>query len=166
MKYCNKCSTEQASEAFYRSSRNLDGLASLCKACNDGYVKQLLKSDPEYRARHQEVVNRYHRRIHEEIYKLLGDACRNCGNADRRVLELDHINNDGYLERPLGRANGGGSYKRDLQVRKHPAKFQILCANCHAIKTFEHRKSLECKTGVLSNTLSNSPIQPTKETND
>jgi hypothetical protein len=165
MKYCNKCRKEKAETEFYRRARSLDGLCAICKVCGDSYIANRLKCDSAYRARHYETTQRYHHRIHEEVYQLLGNACRNCGNNDRRVLQFDHIDNDGHLERPFGRASGGGSYKRDLQIRKQPSRFQILCANCHAIKTFEHRKSLECTTGALCN---NSPqSNPTqKEIND
>jgi len=127
-----------------------DGLAAACKKCSDGYVKRRLHSDPKYRAEHYLHVQRYHAKIREKAYQLKGNCCKNCGITDRRVLQFDHVDNNGYLDRPLGRWHGGGSYQRDLRVLRYPEKYQLLCANCHAIKTFEHRRNLERKTGALS----------------
>lgn len=66
--------------------------------------------------------------------------CVRCGyDSDWRALELDHIHGDGYLGR------GTGSYKhweRLLKTSDLKEVFQLLCANCHKIKTYdnaEHR---------------------------
>lgn len=38
-------------------------------------------------------------RERERIYEMYGHACVRCGFNDKRALTLDHINNDGNIER-------------------------------------------------------------------
>lgn len=81
---------------------------------------------------HQYQKNR-RERIRKASLDLLGEKCCQCGITDSRVLQIDHIFNDGKVDR---------KDTRDTQVRlekiiKYPEKYQLLCANCHAIKTYE-----------------------------
>ena len=75
----------------------------------------------------------------------LGGRCVRCGITDKRCLEIEHKDGDGYLE--VGRISGGpGSNARGMTastIRKKRlsgellVRFQAMCANCHAIKSFE-----------------------------
>ena len=61
----------------------------------------------------------------QEMTRLLGNKCKACGEDDPIYFQIDHINNDGYLE------------KRSIELRdylKNPKKFQLLCANCNQAK--------------------------------
>ncbi len=74
---------------------------------------------------------------------ILGGKCVLCGNSDYRVLQIDHI-------KPIRRsktnpfAREGGTRIRQMIANGTRSKdnLQILCANCHQIKTFseEDRK--------------------------
>lgn len=68
-----------------------------------------------------------------EIIASLGSVCVKCGYSDVRALQIDHVNCDGYLDRH----RSGGSYYSYLlkQIQIRPDDFQLLCANCHVIKT-------------------------------
>lgn len=61
---------------------------------------------------------------------LLGGKCERCGNNDMRVLHFDHINGNGSKERK----ELGGGLAQVKRVLADPFSYQILCANCHAIK--------------------------------
>jgi hypothetical protein len=80
-------------------------------------------------------IERNARQRAEIIYRL-GGRCANCGIEDPRVLEAHHINNDGYLDR--GKNSGNAAGKLLSLIRKAPERFQLLCANCHKIKTWEN----------------------------
>lgn len=75
----------------------------------------------------------YTTKLKKLIYEILGDKCVKCGFDDKRALQMDHINNDGYKERWAG-TNDANRY---LKVLKDPSRFQILCANCNWIKRYE-----------------------------
>ena len=66
--------------------------------------------------------------------------CARCHIDDIRLLELDHIhggNGEGNRDRiaRTGACRGGAPFYRALKAAGWPAGFQVLCANCHRIKT-------------------------------
>jgi len=68
-------------------------------------------------------------------------ACLICGFNDLRALQLDHVNNDGAEHR---REIGGHRRTwRWIVKNRYPAGFQVLCANCHCIKTQDGDEALE-----------------------
>jgi len=67
----------------------------------------------------------YIHRRKQHIYKLLGNKCKKCKIRDSRVLQIDHVNSDGYLERHLSRS------QLYAKVVKEPKRYQLLCANCN-----------------------------------
>lgn len=96
-----------------------------------------------YRAAHPFVTKiagyakRHRLKIRAEGMKALGGRCVHCGFGDERALQFDH-------KRPLLRRSSG----RDRRDSTHEVRnalrsgtirevFQLLCANCHVIKTRE-----------------------------
>ena len=72
-----------------------------------------------------------------DIIKRLGGKCIKCGNTDERVLQIDHI--EPCLKSDP--AYGGSNLINAIATGKTDMKkFQLLCANCHMIKSFEDRK--------------------------
>jgi 5-methylcytosine-specific restriction endonuclease McrA len=73
-------------------------------------------------------------RSKKKVVDLLGGKCKKCGIKDIRVLEIDHIE-------PVLRKKWGGSGTAlvvRIEAELEPLhKFQLLCANCHSIKTIE-----------------------------
>lgn len=57
-----------------------------------------------------------------------------CGIDDKRVLEIDHVKGDGHLDRE----KVVSIYRKILTSPRDDTKYQILCANCHRIKTIEN----------------------------
>ena len=73
--------------------------------------------------------------IRDQYYQLKKTLkCINCGNNDFRVLEFDHLDPN---QKDFSVGEGlklGYSFDRILNEIE---KCQVLCANCHRIKTFE-----------------------------
>lgn len=64
--------------------------------------------------------------------KTLGGACVACGIADPRVLEIDHID----PAKKIRPKDGHYTTQRRLSYwRREKGNVQILCANCHRLKT-------------------------------
>lgn len=64
--------------------------------------------------------------------KLLGNRCAACSYTDYpEILELDHV--DSLHPKSIGRSRHWTD--RAPAALRHPHRFQLLCPNCHAIKT-------------------------------
>uniref|UniRef100_A0A6M3IQ70 HNH endonuclease n=1 Tax=viral metagenome TaxID=1070528 RepID=A0A6M3IQ70_9ZZZZ len=68
----------------------------------------------------------------------MGNKCGKCGIDDFRVLQVDHIDGNGYAERKQFKLSGNGTvkyYRHILEVNGEG--YQLLCANCNWIKRYE-----------------------------
>lgn len=90
-----------------------------------------------------ERLSKHRKEQREQVLTALGNKCVRCGMEDHRVLEIDHVNGNGAEER---RMYGGNSFV-ELVIHNgmfreyfysHLDEYQILCANCHTIKTIEN----------------------------
>lgn len=69
-----------------------------------------------------------------EVLNVLGGKCNECGNLDRRVLQVDHILGGGVKDRKSF-TDDKIYYKYVIEsFLKKENKYQILCANCNWIK--------------------------------
>lgn len=67
------------------------------------------------------------------VLEFLGGQCVECGELDKRCLQIDHIE---PILRKFGDTKYG--YKTILDIymdREDTDNLQILCANCHCKKT-------------------------------
>jgi hypothetical protein len=83
----------------------------------------------------------YREKIRMEMVEGYGGKCLHCGESDQIVLVLDHINNDGSVDRKLDSASGG--FKLYARLRKEgwpKEKYQLLCHNCNFKKEYRRRK--------------------------
>jgi 5-methylcytosine-specific restriction endonuclease McrA len=77
---------------------------------------------------------RYCARVRLRAIAKMGGRCMRCGFSDHRALQFDHV-------KPLRRGLSGMSRKEQssrwthLQILKGAKGYQLLCANCHTIKT-------------------------------
>jgi len=73
-------------------------------------------------------------RLRAGIFDVYGEICVECGFRDKRALTLDHVLNNGAVEREeLGER---GVYLRAVKEYR-PNEYQILCMNCQFIKRIE-----------------------------
>jgi hypothetical protein len=98
--------------------------------------KEWRKNHPGYRRR------RYHRE-RDIILAKLGGKCQKCGCMDKRVLQVDHVNNDGKKERKELGSSGIVVRLLNLDEKTLHANYQILCLNCNWIKRYEANELTE-----------------------
>lgn len=91
------------------------------------------KNKERLRDTKNERVRKYRKEKRSYILEILKNSkCLNCGINDYRVLEFDHRNPE---EKSF---NLGDSTKYTLdRIKKEIDKCDILCANCHRIKTIK-----------------------------
>lgn len=83
------------------------------------------------RHRPDKFKNYYNNRVFSLEY--LGGKCQVCGNSDHRVLQFDHIDPTSKIAKVTTFFNR----KNRTLLIEELKKCQLLCANCHAIKTYE-----------------------------
>src|SRR5579871_444113 len=85
----------------------------------------------ECRERNNEKARRWHRLNYERVLEHYGKVCACCGESNPSFLTIDHVNNDGYVERSSKKDCTGPSWYARIIRRGFPADLQILCYNCN-----------------------------------
>ena len=113
MKKCSVCKRKKADHLFRKDIRTKTGLRSECRSCENKKIKKrkikLVKHLIDYFKEH---------------------PCVHCGETNPILLEFDHLR-----DKEINIANAvlsGWSIKR---LEKEVEKCQVLCSNCHTLKT-------------------------------
>lgn len=99
-------------------------------------------ADPEIRRIWQRDWNRRMNEVwRSQAVIMLGGECAKCGyNASIYALDIDHVTP--HLKGIKKYANGGGLARAIAKGYISTDGLQLLCANCHAIKTRTEDKKL------------------------
>jgi 5-methylcytosine-specific restriction endonuclease McrA len=95
----------------------------------------------KWRVENKAILRNQKIRRRIEVIKILGGKCAVCGIKDYRVLEIDHI-----IPLNLGRRRKGLDRSSDYTYRHiietgNTDNLQLLCANCHTIKTLYQKEN-------------------------
>lgn len=88
------------------------------------------KNHPEYKRKAKD----HRKSMRDKAIDRLGGKCAKCGEADRDVLQFDHI--VPIRRKTNGHGRSGDNMYRVCHMNNPRKKFQVLCGNCHAIKTW------------------------------
>lgn len=119
---CTQCKTRKSWDCFYIDNQREDKRRPSCKDCDKARSK---------------ITNKERRRVlKRETIDAYGGKCACCGEAEIAFLCIDHIYNDGAIERrTLG--TGVDRFYRWLRKNSYPTdRYQVLCANCNHAKHF------------------------------
>jgi len=148
MPNCLQCQEELTDINWYPSFKKRN--TKLCKECNT------FRSN-EWKASHPESIKAYSKKYYEdhpkynvpwgrenrimirkEMLLAYGGKCSMCGIDNPIVLDIDHIDNKGSVDRKNGM--WGWRLYRWLRKNKYPKdNFQLLCRNCNWIKHMENK---------------------------
>lgn len=92
----------------------------------------------KHRKRSQAAQERHRAKlldVKKHLQSLLGGRCLRCGIDDHRLLDFDHID-------PLTKVmNISAKLHLNIEtLKKEIEKCQLLCANCHRLKTIEQHE--------------------------
>lgn len=125
-KVCTSCSQELPIEKFkwrHYSTRQRGTRQAMCNRCL--YVKYT-----------RPLIEQKTKEIHE--YQMQ-KGCADCGyNAHPAALEFDHVNGKKLFN--IGEKIGNNSREK---LWEEIAKCDVVCANCHAIRTTTRRQLVE-----------------------
>jgi 5-methylcytosine-specific restriction endonuclease McrA len=98
---------------------------------------------PYTREQRREVQRRSRVKMRGMAIDALGGCCIECGIADHRVLEFDHVTPIQWRTNGKVKMNGQqntNTINAMVKTGEDPAAvYQLLCANCHKIKTADNQ---------------------------
>lgn len=122
-KICTSCREDKK---LYFSKRHKQ---NICKYCN-----KIRLNNSTYCEFHKNYSRQYVQNLRKQVYEAYGDKCACCGENHLAFLSIDHVNNDGNIDRSNGIR--GLQLIRKIIKEKFPDKYQILCFNCNTAKHF------------------------------
>lgn len=95
------------------------------------------------RAAESAKTKRNQNRCRDEVFNAYGGyKCNCCGESEPLFLSIDHVDNDGAVERKSGKYCGSGTgFYLWLRKNKFPSGYQVLCMNCN---TGKHKNGGVC----------------------
>ena len=134
MKKCYKCSIEKSTDEFSKSKRHKDGSHIWCRKCVSLYDKERYK-DPEIKQRIRDNRIKHNIIGRIKLYEYLKKCyCKDCTESNPIVLDFDHKKDKLFnISDMIGRI----SWER---IEKEIAKCEVVCANCHRIRTARRLK--------------------------
>jgi hypothetical protein len=142
VKICTVCGlSKDPSDYFYRNKHS-EKLHAQCKQCylekrrlkwKEYYYKHGSKYRENATIRNRKLKNK----LRSQMLEYLSDkSCLNCGISDVRVLDFDHID---PLTKSFSIARAIADITSWDKILIEIDKCQILCANCHKIKTAQEQ---------------------------
>lgn len=103
----------------------------MCRVCHRRYTRQHYQDNKQYYIdKAAKRTNEQRDKIREHLIACFAVGCSDCGTTDVRVLEFDHL---GDKEYNISTMLGGGMNLD--KVKAETAKCDVVCANCHKIRT-------------------------------
>lgn len=94
-------------------------------------------------------------RIRQRLISLYGGKCSCCEEGNPIFLALDHVHNDGHLERRLNRSPSR-LFGKILRRKRVDPRYQLLCWNCNAAKAYHG----SCPHQSARNGVARAPLGP------
>lgn len=131
MKTCTKCKVEKELTCFSKRGDNKDKYQSWCKTCSYSHVNSTYKSKPHRKQQLKAWTKIYQEKAETFVYNFLkNNPCSQCGETNILTLQFDHLRDKKF---EIGIAVTQGYSLKSIE--QEISKCQVLCANCHSIKT-------------------------------
>lgn len=147
-KICTTCKEKKDSSLFNKNKVRKDGLNNVCRECsNKRSKKHYLDNKEEHR---KNVKKRKDSLLKDNKNKimniLINSSCTDCGNIDHRTFEFDHVNGDkvSNVSTLLGCGFSWDKIKAEID------KCEIVCANCHRIRSFKKSGSYRLLFDIIN----------------
>lgn len=129
-KKCNKCGfTKNSSEFTKRQMKTMVGLSPWCGDCTRAYAKS------QHKTTHKKKVEKKNE-MRSFIDTLKDVPCMDCKEKYHHVvMDFDHIKERGQKEWVISQS----MHCSKETLLNEIAKCDIVCSNCHRIRTFNRR---------------------------
>lgn len=136
MKICTACHKEFPDDFFTFKNRKLGIRRSWCRNCTRIIGKKYyLKNKDYYKRKAAEHTKKIRKEIKRFLWDYLKDkSCKICGESNPIVLDFHHRDPSNKIDSISNFSTQGYSI---VKLKEEIKKCDILCANCHRIKTAE-----------------------------
>lgn len=104
-----------------------------CESCLENKVK----NTSNYSKNNRDKINQYNLLLKHTVIEKYGGKCSCCGENQILFLTIDHINNDGNVERDMKNYNTVSFYMK-LKREEIRDDIQVLCFNCNLGKSINN----------------------------
>lgn len=134
-KTCTTCHQMKPLDGYQNATDGLLGKRSRCRECTAGHDRAR-RDDPEKRAEYAARNSRVAGEFREWLWAEKSKPCTDCGGTFHPVaMDYDHL--PGFVkEFEIGMAAAGRSR---AAVLAEMAKCELVCANCHRVRTHQRR---------------------------
>ena len=132
-KTCSKCKEPKPLSSFSKNARRSDGLQDTCKVCANEYARQnYLENADRYKAKARQRQHEISEFLREQKRK----PCLDCGHSfPTYCMDFDHVPDRGEKLMEISQmARRRASW---AAIHAELAKCDVVCANCHRIRTHE-----------------------------
>lgn len=130
MKTCPKCKSEKPDDCFYRSALKKDGLSRICKECQRLYIKEHYTNNKRY---YKNKAKNHGKLMRQLVLQHKNKPCLDCGiSYPYYVMDFDHVRGEKRFN--LSEIINGTQSKK--AILEEIAKCEVVCANCHRIRTY------------------------------
>lgn len=133
-KLCTKCETTKDTSQFSKNKAHKDGLATMCKECWNKYYKAYYASGKEReRLAKNNKVNM--EAVRDFVKEAKSVPCADCGEQyPSYVMDFDHLPE--YEKLFTIAQKSRYTLKK---VKEEVKKCEVVCSNCHRIRTHNRR---------------------------
>jgi hypothetical protein len=132
MKKCKRCNVPKSKKMFNKNAQAKDGLFDWCRECQKEHFSDYYEKNKD-RLLSEDKVTR--RKRQSEIEQIKNKPCADCGMTyPSYVMDFDHVRGQKSF---VVSQFGNMAWKT---VLKEIRKCDVVCSNCHRIRTFTRRK--------------------------
>ncbi len=137
MKTCTKCNVEKPISSY---GMRLGELHKWCRECLSIYAKGRYRASPETRQAAIDKANFRRNILRPMLRNLLKELktspCVDCGQSHNPwIMQFDHLR-----DKKFNIAHAVRAGVSELKLREEISKCELVCANCHAERTYRRRQ--------------------------
>ena len=130
-KKCSSCGRKKNKSSFHKRHNTPDKLCYKCKECQRSYQKALYKENP---AKYKAYTKAYIHKVRDYVRKVKSGPCVDCGQTFHYcVMDFDHVRG----KKSFGLATVSYACRSIEIVMREIAKCDLVCSNCHRIRSFK-----------------------------
>lgn len=135
MKRCSYCKKNRRKFSFWKNISAKDGLQQVCIKCRKQFYKTKFKGKEK---QYKDWYKSRQKQVDAFVYSKKDKPCMDCGiKYPHYVMDFDHVRGEKYMGISIMRTRRMSLEKLTEEIEK----CDVVCANCHRIRTNKRNPS-------------------------